>query len=546
MFQSHFKFRGLLSCLALATLLTACGGGSSSSSSSTDDSGGGSTTTQSDNTGSVSVMLTDAPADLELFSAINASIERIELIGGDENRVPLFEGPTQTIDLLSLRNEAMPFAYRDDVPAGSYCKIRLTLSQPDGLELVLAEDSSSEYPNLPGNGKIDLLARGCFTVAEGSPITVQIDLDAGNSIHVVRTGNRTRYNFRPVVFIDVIDAEFAAKLVRMEGVIRDTDTAAQTLLLCDTLPNAQLDAADCITLQLGPDSAYFDNLTEQGDAQPLSDLLLPELRGTSATAVGLTSSQPVQLTPVDVPEEAWPGSGFCRLWEPGVEPGSQTNGDDQDCSDADLYIPSGWVLVDDQGLVVVDHRPRMTLDTLAVETGTFGSYAGTVTVSASDSQFTLQDGASPLLVNLQNPQGYNGTRILSNLGEVLDETAIQAPLNLTLDGVAESDSVVKAALVIIDPDQLNQIAASGEIGSLSTGGFILVPEAGTTPCEISGDVAVTTSTETVYTTVTTTADQVEVTPGGDLEAGQSVTVNGSCSAAGLNATSVVILIDQTL
>ncbi len=541
MIHAHLKIRSLIVSLLLTGLLSACGGGSSSSDTNT---------TQSNDTGSVSVMLTDAPADLDLFSAINATIERIELIGGDDTRVPLFEGPAETIDLLSLRNEAIPFAYRDDVPAGSYCKIRLTLSQPDGLELVLAEDDSSEYPHLPGNGKIDLLARGCFSVAEGSPVSVQIDLDAGNSIHIVQTGNRTHYNFRPVVFVDVVDADFAAKLVRMNGVIRDSDATAQSLLLCDTLPNAQTDAANCITVQLGSDSAYFDNLTEQGDARPLSDLLLPELWGTSASVVGLTSGQPTPMTPVEVPQDVWPGTGFCRLWEPGVDASAQSSPDDQTCDAPDLNIPSGWVLVDDQGRVVVDHRPRLTLDTLVAETGTFGSYAGTVTVDATPNQFTLESGTTPLLVNLQNIQslapGLNGTRILSNLGEVLGYTAITAPLSLTLDGVAESDNAVKAALVIIDPDQLGLTAASGEIASLSSEGFILIPETGTTPCDVSGDLTVTTTSDTVYTTVTTTADQVEVAPGGDPQAGQSVNLNGTCDSAGLSATSVVILIDETL
>ncbi|MEJ2403941.1 MAG: DUF4382 domain-containing protein [Candidatus Thiodiazotropha sp.] len=545
MIDALTKTRQLIAPLLLTGLLTACGGGDSSSSN-TDT-----TTPQSNDSGSVSVMLTDAPADLDLFSAINATIERIELIGGDDTRVSLFEGPAETIDLLSLRNEAIPFAYRDDVPAGSYCKIRLTLSQPDGLELVLAEDSTSEYPHLPGNGKIDLLARGCFSVAEGSPVSVQIDLDAGNSIHIVQTGNRTHYNFRPVIFIDVIDADFAAKLVRMDGVIRDSDTTAQSLLLCDTLPSAQSDAADCITVQLGLDSAYFDNLTEQGDTQPLNDLLLPELWGTSASVVGLTSSRPTPMTPVEIPEEAWPGTGFCRLWEPGVDTSAQSSPDDQACDNPDLHIPSGWVLIDDQGQTVVDHRPRLTLDTLVAETGTFGNYAGNVTVDATAYQFTLESDTTPLLINLQNIQslaagGMNGTRILSNLGEVLDYTAITAPLSLTLDGVAESDNEIKAALVIIDPDQLGLTAASGEIASLSSGGFILIPETGTTPCDVSGDLTVTTTSDTVYTTVTTTADQVEVAPGGDPQTGQSVNVNGTCDSAGLTATSVVILIDQTL
>ncbi len=81
--MTHYKLHWVLGSLALfiLSLVAGCGGGSSTS------------TSSSAGTGSVAVMLTDAPADPDLFSAINASIERVELIGqdgGDSVRVSLY------------------------------------------------------------------------------------------------------------------------------------------------------------------------------------------------------------------------------------------------------------------------------------------------------------------------------------------------------------------------------------------------------------------------------------------------------------------------
>ena len=105
----------------------------------------------------------DKPADPSLFESINASIEKAVLIGDDDNKVVLYSGPTKTVDLLRLKNESIPFTFKDDVPVGEYCKIRLILSD---LELVLADDTPADstdnetyHPKLPGNGKLDMVAR---------------------------------------------------------------------------------------------------------------------------------------------------------------------------------------------------------------------------------------------------------------------------------------------------------------------------------------------------------------------------------------------------
>ncbi|MEW8365957.1 MAG: DUF4382 domain-containing protein, partial [Candidatus Thiodiazotropha taylori] len=128
----------LLSPIALALSLTialiSCGGGGSSDSSATSDDTNSSTT---QSTGTVGILLTDKPADPDLFLSINATIEQVELLGPEgEESVVLYADAPQTVDLLRLRNESIPFTFRDDVPVGSYCKIRLTLSD---LELVLVD-----------------------------------------------------------------------------------------------------------------------------------------------------------------------------------------------------------------------------------------------------------------------------------------------------------------------------------------------------------------------------------------------------------------------
>lgn len=534
MLKRHIRRATLPVLLLMLGLLAACGGGSSS-------------TTTAGKTGSVGVVLTDAPADPSLFSAINASIERVELIGGDSGRVTLFDGPTKTVDLLRLRNEAIPFTFSDEVPVGTYCKVRLTLANPDGLELVLAADSSTYYPKLPGNGKLDLLARDCFTVAPGASVTIQLDMDAGNSFHIVQTGSKTTYNFRPVVFVDVINQSFTGKLVRLEGEIADVDATQKSVLLCDALPTTQSNGRSCAKIYLGADSAFFDNVNDSGNAASLDNLLMDANRGQSAAAVGLLRSLVTAYETPTVPTDALPGSGFCRVWVPGVETASQPYPDDVDCSDSTVPIPADSVLIDDQGTVLVDHRPQIALDGFAVEMGSFLQAYGSAANDASVDGFDMTLASGTQAVTLQNPAGFNGTRILSKHGDLLDYTAITYPRALKVDGVqALATDPINSAVVIVDTDMDGLVTAGGSVGGLVTGGFTLIPDAGTTPCSVSGDLTVLLDSNAVVTTVTITNTTVEVAPGGILDAGQTVSASGQCGAGGLTATSVVIVDDQRI
>lgn len=89
-----------------------------------------------------------------------------------------------------------------------------------------------------------------------------------------------------------------------------------------------------------------------------------------------------------------------------------------------------------------------------------------------------------------------------------------------------------------------RVAASGEVGGVITGGFILLPEAGATPCGDSGDLTVLPTPDAAITTVTITESTMDVSPSGVLEGGQEVGVSGQCGVDSLTVDALMIVDDQ--
>ncbi|MEO8445348.1 MAG: DUF4382 domain-containing protein [Gammaproteobacteria bacterium] len=176
----------------------------------------------------VGIALTDAAAPE--FDEALATITSIELLG-DSGRISLYSGST-TIDLLKLADYSELFALRDDVPSGTYNKIRLQLS---GLELVKLDANGQAIETvqarLVANGKLDLNPQGPFFVAPGATLVITIDFDVGKSLKITETGNG-RLIVRPVVFVDIADGIAAPGLARIHGVI--SDRSADDFRLCQT------------------------------------------------------------------------------------------------------------------------------------------------------------------------------------------------------------------------------------------------------------------------------------------------------------------------
>ena len=186
-------------------------------------------------TGRVSLLITDAPS--VDFDQINLTLESISFIPDDNDDSLDTEGETakeiivfdesRVINLLALQNFSDLLA-TTMLPVGSYSKIRLHVSQvklvnlnPDGS----IDESNSYIAKLPANGKIDLNPQGSFDVTGGGHLMIELDVDAEKSIHIVETGKG--YNFRPVIFVNIL-GEDELKLVILDGkVLERTETGFQ-------------------------------------------------------------------------------------------------------------------------------------------------------------------------------------------------------------------------------------------------------------------------------------------------------------------------------
>ena len=475
-------------------MLTACGGGGGGSGSAVIGSGTGAT-----GVGAVGIVLTDKPANLGEIDEILMTFTAVELLGDDDQgKVTLYNGPPRgPFDLLTLEHEARPLAFSSDVAAGTYCKIRLTLID---LELVFNNGEPNYHPKLPGNSKLDLNARKCFDVSPGATVYLQLDMDA-RSIHVVQTGNKKQYNFRPVVFIDVMQGNFPAKLVRLQGgVIGEINRQDGTLLLCEFQygQGARGGADDCMTVVISRDTSAFDNIdndgvndASSGDAIPLADLLMPQRVGEEpVTVIGRLSG------------------------------GNQDN----------------------------ENRP--VLEALVVELGGFLNLDGSVASGASDIRFNMnvdpnagiQTGGELPVALQAAPPGGNGTKILSASGDALTGAAIVPQRSVTVDGVLilgqTSPDYLNSALVIVDAsDGSGNQQASGVIEGLSADTLSL--GANSFPCEAgTGSFLVGVDTQTIV--YRSSASEGEFVDTGSLTVGQNVDISGDCDGTTLMAKAIII------
>lgn len=465
------KYSRWLLVALLGLLLSACGGAGTNSNS------GGS--------GTVGIVLTDAPTSD--FLAINMTITQILLLSDDESSAPvtLFEGE-ETINLLSLRDHAELFAL-SDVPAGSYSKIRLILKQPDGLELVLAS-GEKQYPHLPGNGKIDLNPRGSFTVIPGEVLYAHIDLDAEKSIHAHVSGNG-KYQFRPVVFVDIIDNDFAGKLVRKTGYVRDLTADQSKFKLCDmpapTVPTSAEAPVD--TDPMGCMNIYTENASlfgEDGLPMPLSTLA----DNANATVIGFLHYE-------------------------------------HDVDDTDIT-----------------RHAKLSAEVIELldGMGNFETLEGTVATAPVDalSSFDLTLSDSSTIASLLQ----EGTKVFARNGARLDYTDIQPDILASVDGVRnmmDTTEILRSSLVILDTaDTASLVKLTGTVNSVDT--ELHTANVSTT----SGDQIVQLTSDTIILLIGDTgAGSMSNAVGIDaLAEGATVEIYGQADALGYFIPKVILIL----
>lgn len=416
-------FRYVVTLLPL--FLLACGGGGG---------GGGASTVASAGTGTVTLLVTDGPS--EDFNAINLTVVKAELLS-DSGKVTLFSGQ-KTFDLLRLADVTEIFSVTH-VPVGTYNKIRLTLTS---VELVM-KDGSKAYPKLPGNGKLDLNPRSSFVVIGGATILIQLDMDAEKSIHVVSAGNSDSYQFRPVVFVDIVTDEFDTKLVQLRGTVDNLDTLEGTFDLCEIRVQGLLlddDEEDgkfyCVRVDAAQvPASFFDTNGDPADINSLEN-------GAIATATGRFAFNGTTLA----------SSKNNKNDDDGSSDDSSRDDDSSDDDDyRDLILVAEVVWPGDFAEVNGIARSAVITDT---DTGTWFEF------EVLEGQGYVFDAPIPTILQ-------EGTRLFNSKGLPVDESVIQDGVSARVNGVFQAGlDELKAALVILDIEA-SQSQLIGTIGAVA-------------------------------------------------------------------------------
>ena len=162
----------------------------------------------SPSTGTVNVLLTDAPIDLSEVTAVEVTLINMVLFGNegmvdDEEGIAMEQpgvsaGEGLTLNLLDYQNGETVTIASEEVPAGDYKKLRMyigeaTLVVPDPDDEMLEIRHRIDVPS----GKVDIPV--AFTVTGGATAEVVLDFDAALSVQVNETQGNKQYVLRPVI-----------------------------------------------------------------------------------------------------------------------------------------------------------------------------------------------------------------------------------------------------------------------------------------------------------------------------------------------------------
>jgi hypothetical protein len=313
-------------------------------------------------------------------------------------------------------------------------------------------------------------------------LALQLDLDAEKSLKLDE--NKKWYNFRPVIFINIIEDVLPEKMLRVKGIVRDIDLANNTFRLCpDKNDSDSYDGAGdddnsdscCITVYVSDDTSFFDS-EEDGHPIPFEDLE----EGSSSTVIGFYKAD------------------------------SSIDNDSNSC--------------------------KMGLDAIVVQTGGFLKITGSIAsdVNTDTDQFNFEvdpdqavGSEKPITVQLQE-----GTKIYSTMGVALNENAIKKYRRAEIDG--KLMDVLNATFISVDTNPVILGKLSGEIDNINDSAktFDLITTDDTVCVEVSDSVQIFLITE---------GDSLEsrMITFQELDNGNQVDIYGSSSSGCFAADTII-------
>jgi hypothetical protein len=166
-----------------------------------------------DNTGRLSLSITDAPIDQYDITGVFITVTEIQIHkgGSDWQVIEEFEGPV-TYNLLELTHGISELMAVTELPAGVYTQIRFMLDAPEnmgqgnhtnpGCYLEFADGTTAPL-FVPSGGQSGYKAIGNFSVPVNGEVHVTADFDVRKS--VVAAGNSGRFLLKPTIRLVVDD-----------------------------------------------------------------------------------------------------------------------------------------------------------------------------------------------------------------------------------------------------------------------------------------------------------------------------------------------------
>ena len=222
-------------------------------------------------TGTVSLYLTDAPADD--FDFIFVDIEEVTLVGAPWP-VTVFEGK-RTFDLKQLESLTELLHLASDVPARCYSTIRLGVSRISLVRSIDGPEVEEVEVDPPAGGVIDLEPRGGFCVRGGGNLVVEIDIDAAASLEL-DPALASGYRFHPVVQVEIGERMPLSKPFRTRGSLHER-LDDDRFVLCPGVYGVPVRYEragwTCVVVEVDESTGV---LGRHGDPASLADLRWPE------------------------------------------------------------------------------------------------------------------------------------------------------------------------------------------------------------------------------------------------------------------------------
>jgi hypothetical protein len=140
-------------------------------------------------TGSVTVRLTDAPANLDQVNVVITGVQALRASNQASGTWETLTADSVACDLIQLQNGVSTTLGAKALPAGSYSRLRLMIGQTASV-VVAGTSHQLEVPSALANG-FPLIG---FDLPAGGSVDILLDFDAARSIHLTGSGT---YGLRP-------------------------------------------------------------------------------------------------------------------------------------------------------------------------------------------------------------------------------------------------------------------------------------------------------------------------------------------------------------